>query len=180
MLNERQISLLIQYRDKTYVMQVLFIKSFEFYSLLKSVLNIPLILTSSVMAIMNSGNFEPESMKLPNIVINSSTAMLLAMINNFQISEKTSIFKTLSDKMLKLCHKIDNDLVNNLDTIHTEDIKAYIDEYDTILETNEHGFPYFIKNSVKRLYSGKRHMPSILNCEGDFTIPVSDVVYDQV
>ena len=51
-------------------------------------MNIPLIVISSVMAILNSGQFKPEDMKLPNIIINSLTALILALISNFKLAEK--------------------------------------------------------------------------------------------
>ena len=45
------------------------------------------------MAILNSGSFKAEDMKLPNIIISSLTALILGLINNFSISEKTTEFR---------------------------------------------------------------------------------------
>jgi hypothetical protein len=178
MLNDKQIDLLIQYRDKSYVMNVLLERSFEFYSLIKSVCNVPLILISSVMAILNSGSFDANEMKTPNIVINGCTAMMLAMISNFKISEKETIFKSLSIKMLRLCHKIEDILTNSLDTTDADDMRMLIAEYDQYIEQIEHGFPFHIKEKVKKIYAGKKTMPAFLNCEtNQFTRPSSNLTF---
>lgn len=170
-LNEKQVQLLLQYRDKSYVMNVLLENSYEFFSFIKSICNVPLILVSSAMAILNSSSFDGNEMKTPNIVINSMTAMLLAMISNFKIQEKEQIFRTLSLKFMKLCHKIEDDLTNNLELLEGETIRNYINEYDTLIESMEHPLPRHIKNKVKNQYYGKKTLPAMLNCEGtDFSI----------
>jgi len=175
-LNEKQINLLVQYRDKSYVMNVLLERSFEFYSLIKSFCNVPLILISSAMAIINSSSFDGNEMKTPNIVINSLTAMLLAMISNFKIQEKEQIFRSLGMKFMKLTHRIEDDLTNNLELLEGDVIRTYINEYDSLIESLEHTLPRHIKNKVKNIYYGKKTLPAMLNCEGnDFSIK-SDIV----
>ncbi len=180
MLNDRQVDMLISYRDKSYVMNVLLEKSYEFYSLIKSICNVPLILFSSIMAILNGGIFKPEDMQTSNIVINGLTAMLIGMIGNFKINEKENNFKTLSIKMLKLCHKIEDILANTLETSNGDDVRMIVSEYDSYIEHIEHSFPHHIKEKVKSLYAQKRVMPSFLNCESThFTRPISaQVVID--
>lgn len=173
MLNEKQIDMLIAYRDKSYVMNVLLDRSFQFYSLLKSILNLPLLLCSSVMAILNGGIFSPDDMQTGNIVINGCTAMIIAMIGNFKINEKENCFKILSIKMLRLTHKIEDILTNTLESADTDDIRLIVAEYDQYIEQIEHGFPHHVKEKVKQLYSGKRVMPGFLNCESSHTRPVS-------
>lgn len=170
-LQERQITLLHQYRDKSYVMYVLLERSFEFFSFVKSLCNIPLILTSSAMAILNSSSFDAEKMKTPNIIINGTTAMLLALIGNFKLSEKEQNFKALSIKFMKLTHKIEDDLTNNIETLEGSHIKEHVEYYDTLIEQIDYTFPHHVKNKVKNLYYGKRTLPGILNCEGtEFSI----------
>ena len=166
MIEQNQINLLVAYRDRSYVYAVLCNRSFEFFSFIRSITNIPLILISSVMAIMNSSTFDAESMKLHNIIINSLTALLLGLISNFKLAEKDSDFKKLGQSMTKLCHQIEDDLNNNLEFITVDDIRQRVKEYDSLIETLDHAFPSFIKNKVKDMYKENRTLPSCLNCEG--------------
>ena len=166
MIEQNQINLLVAYRDRSYVYAVLCNRSFEFFSFIRSITNIPLILISSVMAIMNSSSFDAESMKLYNIIINSLTALLLGLISNFKLAEKDADFKKLGQSMTKLCHQIEDDLNNNLEFITVDEIRQRVKEYDSLIETLDHSFPSFIKNKVKDMYKENRTLPSCLNCEG--------------
>ena len=67
-LTNQQIRLLQDYRDKSYVMNVLMTKSYERYAFIKQITNIPLIVSSSAMAIINSSSFKGDEIKLPNII----------------------------------------------------------------------------------------------------------------
>ena len=45
-----------EYQDRVYVYNVLCVKTYEYYNHLKSVINIPLIMSSSIITILNSGS----------------------------------------------------------------------------------------------------------------------------
>ena len=169
-LDQRQISLLKTYKDKSYVMSVLCEKSFEHFNFIKTICNIPLIVISSVMAILNSSAFDANQMKIPNIVINSLTAMIMSMINNFRVNEKESNFKQLSIKFMKICHTIEDNLHNNLESLTTDDISNQIRNYDNLIEQIDFTFPSSIQKKVKDLYKGKKQLPAILNGDDDFLI----------
>ena len=83
-LEQRQIDLLISYRDKAYVYAVLCEKSFELFSLVRSLCNIPLILITSVLSIINASDFDPKDMKLPNVIINACVALINKCFVNFR------------------------------------------------------------------------------------------------
>ena len=168
-LNKNQIALLQSYRDKSYVMNVLLTRSYERYAFIKQVTNIPLIISSSAMAIINSSSFSGDEVKLPNIIINSLTALTISMIGNFQINQKEMLFQSLSSKFLKLTHQIEDDLTNNLDEVDKTDVKKFVDDYDALIENINYVIPSDIQNKVKDLYVGKKCLPAFLNCEGDFT-----------
>ena len=71
MISPDQVKLLQSYRDKSYVTSVLCSQSEEFYSFLRSMINVPLILSSSVMTILNSmEEINSSAMKYSNIVLN--------------------------------------------------------------------------------------------------------------
>ena len=166
-LEQRQINLLKAYKDKSYVMGVLCQKSFEYFNFIKSVCNIPLIIISSAMAILNSSAFDGNEMKIPNVVINSLTAMIVGIINNFRVNEKEGNFKQLSLKFMKISHTIEDKLNNHLDSLTSEDISNQIKEYDSMIEQIDFTFPASIQKTVKALYKNKKQLPAILNGDSD-------------
>lgn len=168
-LNYKQVKLLQDYRDKSYVMNVLLTRSYERFNFIKQITNIPLILSSSVMAIINSSSFDGNEVKMPNIVINSITALILSLIGNFQITERENCFQGLSGKFLKLTHEIEDALTNNLEEVDKSDVKKYVEDYDNLIGAITYVIPKDIQNKVKNTYCGKKCLPAFLNCEGDFT-----------
>jgi len=167
MLNQNQIKQLQSYRDKSYVSSILFQKHSDFYNLMKNIINFPLIIISSVMGLINS-NFEPEKLKIMNIVLNCLTALILGLLNNFKLDLKAQTFHNLSLKMNRLTHSIENDLNDNMEQLTQENIETYINDYDNINEVLEFGLIQFIKNNVKKQYKIKRVLPNSLNCELSF------------
>ena len=148
-------------------MGVLCQKSFEHFNFIKSICNIPLIIISSAMAILNSSAFDGNEMKIPNVVINSLTAMIVGIINNFRVNEKEGNFKQLSLKFMKISHTIEDKLNNHLDSLTSEDISNQIKEYDSMIEQIDFTFPASIQKTVKALYKNKKQLPAILNGDSD-------------
>ncbi len=70
--------------------------------------------------------------------------------------------------MNKLTHKIEDFLSLDLENTKIKDIRAIINEYDSLMESLEFPFPNFIKNRVKKVYKDKRTLPNTLNCELSF------------
>lgn len=169
MISNDQIKLLQSYRDKSYVTSILCAQTGEFYSFIRSMINVPLILSSSVMTIMNSlSNDNTNDMKYANIGLNATTSLILTLIGNFKLAEKVTNFKNIEIKMNKLCHSIEDKLTNDLENTSTENIRQIINEYDSLNEQLDYPFIGFIKNRVKRTYLGKKTLPNILNCELTF------------
>jgi len=169
-ISNEQIKLLESYRDKAYITSILCSQSAEHFSFLRSIVNIPLILSSSVMGIMNSldeGN--NNNMKICNIVLNAWTSLILSLVGNFKLPEQATNFSQIQVKMNKLCHQIEDKLTIDLDSCKIEDIRHFISEYDSLYEQLDYSFPNFIKNRIKKIYSGKKTLPNILNCELTFT-----------
>ena len=169
MISEIQIKTLEQYRDKSYVSSVLCEQSASLYSRLKTFTNLPLILSSSTMSILNSSNFSPEDMKIPNIIINSCTALILSLISNFKITEKQNNFKSISLKFIKLTHQIEDELANNQDNMTADIIRNIITSYDSLNEQIDYDHPEYIKKRVREIYKDKRILPNILNCTTSFS-----------
>lgn len=169
-----QYNILKEYRDKTFIYQLLTTKTNEYYSNIKQIINIPLIISSSIMTICNSGSFEPEAMKVPNIVINALTALLISLINNYKIIEKQQTFRNLSLKYMSLLHDIEDKIANDTN-IEPDEVRTIIKQYDELITQTEYIIPTRIKNKVKKQYQGKIHLPIILNGDTPRTSrPTSD------
>ena len=171
----QQIILLQAYRDKAYVSNILCEECSNFYSHLKSLVNVPLILSSSLMAILNSSTFEAEAMKIPNVVINSVNALLLSLISNFKLVEKSSNFKSVGNKFNKLCHAIEDKLTNDQENITTEHIRLFITEYDNLNESLEYSYLEFVKSRNQKKYKDTKCLPNALNCTTAFQADQSAV-----
>ncbi len=115
--------------------------------------NIPLILTSSVMSILNSLNkTESKDLKYCNIFLNASTAMILSLIGNFKLTEQATNFTKIQIKMNKLCHQIEDKLTIDLENTTIDNLRTFINEYDAISEQSNYPYPNFIKNRVKKTF----------------------------
>ena len=165
-----QIKLLESYRDKAYITSILCSQSAEHFSFLRSIVNIPLILSSSVMGIMNSmDEGTNNNMKICNICLNAWTSLILSLVGNFKLPEQATNFSQIQVKMNKLCHQIEDKLAIDIENCKIEDTRQFISEYDNLYEQLDYSFPNFIKNRVKSVYSGKKVLPNVLNCELTFT-----------
>jgi len=162
------VKLLESYRDKAYITSILCAQSSEHFSFLRSMVNLPLIISSSVMTVLNSMSDNSNEMKYANIVLNTWTSLILSIIGNFKLTEQATNFKQIEIKMNKLTHKIEDFLSIDLESTKIEDIRAIINEYDSLNESLDFTYPNFIKNRVKKVYSGKKTLPNILNCEISF------------
>ena len=169
MISEDQIKLLQSYCDKSYVTSILCTQSEEFFSFIRSMINVPLILSSSVMTILNSlPEIDSSSMKYSNIALNASTSLILTLIGNFKLPEKIGNYRAIYIKMNKLCHNIEDKLTNDLDNTNSEHIRQFINEYDSLNENLDYPYPSFIKNRFKKTYEGKKTLPNVLNCQLTF------------
>ena len=109
-----------------------------------------------------------NNMKYANIVLNAWTSLILSLVGNFKLPEQNTNFSQIQVKMNKLCHQIEDKLTIDLESCKIEDIRHFINDYDALYEQLDYSFPNFIKNRVKKIYSGKKVLPNILNCEISF------------
>jgi hypothetical protein len=168
-ISSEQIKLLESYRDKAYITSILCSQWTEHFSFLRSIVNIPLKLSSSTMTVLNSMNEGTNNnMKYANIVLNAWTSLILSLVDNFKLPEQATNFSQIQVKMNKLCHQIEDKLTIDLESCKIENIRHFINDYDALYEQLDYTFPNFIKNRVKKVYSGKKVLPNILNCEISF------------
>ena len=103
------------------------------------------------MSILNSSNFSPKDMKVPNIIIKSCTALILSLISNFKITEIQNNFKSISLKFVKLTHQIEDELANNQENMTADIIRNIITSYDSLNEQIDYDHPEYIKKQVRNL-----------------------------
>lgn len=155
--------LLEQYRDRAYVMNILLDEHYNYNSFLAMCFSIPLIFSSSAMTIVNS-SFNADDVKIPNIILNSATALMLSLVGNFKFNDKITNFGTVSRKFTKLCHSIEDILINDMQEADTDTIRTFIKEYDELNEQINFPLNSKIKNTVANKYKGVKSLPNILNC----------------
>ena len=132
-ISAEQIKLLESYRDKAYITSILCSQSAEHFSFLRSIVNIPLILSSSVMTVLNSmDEGSNNNMKYANIILNAWTNLILSLVGNFKLPENATNFAQIQVKMNKLCHQIEDKLAIDLESCKIEDIRQFINDYDDL------------------------------------------------
>ena len=95
--------------SKTEAMVLLTSKASGYWSLIKFCFNIPLVLTSSAMCIINSISDDANEVKIPNIVVNAVSVLIISLNNSIKASEKCDLFRRLSQQFLLLSGQIEND-----------------------------------------------------------------------
>ena len=108
MITGEQRLLLMQYKDRAYINALLAEESNNYYQFIKNVINIPLIICNSVMVCINSIITEQDLLKILNIILNSSTGLILGLISNFKIYEKINQYHQLYIKYNKLSNLVEN------------------------------------------------------------------------
>ena len=95
--------------SKSETMVLLCSKASGYWSMIKFAFNIPLVLTSSAMCIINSISEDANEVKIPNIVVNAISVLIISLNNSIKASEKCDLFRRLSQQFLLLVGQIEND-----------------------------------------------------------------------
>jgi hypothetical protein len=95
--------------SKTEALVLLCSKASGHWAMVKFAFNIPLILTSSAMCIINSVSTHPEEIRIPNIVVNGISVLIVSLNNSIKATEKCDTFRRLSQSFLLLAGAIEND-----------------------------------------------------------------------
>lgn len=171
-INNRYDDILDQYLDRSFVYSVLCQKSASYYNKWKYALQLPLILTSTILTYINSNNDENmmEAMRVVNPVFNLSTAILLAMNNMLKFESKSNEFKNNAIKFQKLSHLIEQKMIEN--NINQDFINSIITQYDNISE-NCHDVPGHICKVVHDTYKTAKHLPTICNGVKKIVVEIS-------
>jgi hypothetical protein len=103
-------------------------KATGYWSMVKFAFNIPLVLTSSAMCIINSISKDANDVKIPNIVVNAISVLIISLNNSIKASEKCDLFSRLGQQFLLLTGRIEND-----DLIDEAEFKLLAMSYENLV-----------------------------------------------
>jgi len=148
--------------DKCEAMTLLCTKAASHWSFVKFCFNIPLVLTSSTMCIINSISENANSVKIPNIIVNAISVLIMSLNNSVKASEKFEIFKKLSQQFMILSQEIE--AVED-DEICAEKYNIILLKYDNLIgDCMFEEIPQRYKLLVGELYSkADRYVPIQIN-----------------
>ena len=152
----------LQLLDRSECLTLLTSKASSYWSRINFILNFPLVITSSSMCIINSISTDGNQVKIPNIVVNAVSVLVMSIINNIKAGEKYDNFKRLSQMFLELSQEIDS---IEGDEIDIDKYNMLILKYDNLIRTCdfEH-VPTKIKNEVSKIFQdNNKHIPIQLN-----------------
>jgi len=114
--------------DRSECMSLLCIKASYHWSFIKFILSIPVIFINSVLCILNSLDDKSMDLKLPNVIINGISVLIMSITTNLKSAEKTELFKNASNSFLLLTHEIES-----YEEMDNEKINILQDKYDAII-----------------------------------------------
>src|SRR6056300_831325 len=152
-----EIEELDQYKDYTYIMYILCDKTSSYYSKIKNTINIPIVVCSTGLSMMNSfTSYDIEfshKIQYISITLNIFIALSLSILNIFKITEKDFFFSSQSTKFLKMYNKINLEISKErTTTVANCDIFGIITEYNILCEHIQFHFPSHIRNRVIKRY----------------------------
>ena len=161
--NKKFLDVLDVYVDKAFVYSVLCIQASRYYNILKYTFQMPIIITSSVLSILNGSTGDEnidKHMKIINTVFNITTALILSVNNTFKFETRANDFKNSAIKFQKLSHSIESKLLEG--DVNHDFINSIVSSYDNITEGID-DIPSHICKKIRAEYGSKRHLPVVIN-----------------
>lgn len=148
--------------EKSESLTLLCTKAASHWSFIKFCFNMPLVFTSSAMCIINSISVDANVVKVPNIVVNGLSVLIMSMANNMRSSEKFENFKKLSQQFMILCQEID---AIEGDEVSIEEYKVLILKYENLVSSVDwEEIPQRFKSSVAQSYlNAGKNIPIQIN-----------------
>ena len=144
--------------SKTEALVLLCSKASGYWSMVKFAFNIPLVLTSSAMCIINSISEDANEVKIPNIVVNAISVLIISLNNSIKASEKCDLFRRLGQQFLLLAGQIEND-----DEISDNEFSLLALKYENLInDILFEEIPYRYKEQVIESFKD-RYLPLQLN-----------------
>ena len=144
--------------SRTEALVLLTNKASGYWSMVKFCFNIPLVLTSSAMCIINSISEDANEVKIPNIVVNAISVLIMSLNNSIKASEKCDLFRRLGQQFLLLSGQIEND-----NEITDNDFNIIAIKYENLVnDCLFEDIPYRYKIQVAESFKD-RYVPLQLN-----------------
>ena len=121
---------LIELIQRCEIMVQLTTRATGYWNVIRMTFQMPLILTSSVMCILNSFDNGNGGMKIPNVVVNGISVLLISYQSNLKVPEKVELYSSLSNNFLQLAHQIEGLDPNEIDR---NMINNLIEKYDRLI-----------------------------------------------
>jgi hypothetical protein len=149
--------------DKCESMTLLCTRTATYWSYIKMGFNIPLVFTSSGMCIINSISTDANTVKIPNIVVNAISVLIMSLSNSIKASEKFEIFKKLSQQFMLLSQELE--ALDEDDADFKEKLNIISLKYDNLIQDCAfEEIPQKTKTNVSKLFSdANRFLPIQLN-----------------
>ena len=149
--------------DKSECLVLLCSSACTYWSMIKFCFAIPLILTSSAMCIINSISEDAREMKIPNIVVNAVSVLIVSLNNSIKASEKCDNYKRLSQQFMSLTQECDS--FDDENVITKEKYDMLVLKYDNLInDLNLEDIPTRYKLSASKSFSANgRNVPIQLN-----------------
>jgi len=106
------------------------------------------------MCILNSFKRESENnMRIPNVVVNGFSVLILSLQNNLKVAEKVELFKNLSNRFLTLARAIE---ALEPEAITREMINNFTEKYDALQsQCLFDNIPYKYKEQVVKAWGSR-------------------------
>lgn len=117
--------------DKCECMTLLCTNASSHWSFIKFCFNIPLVLTSSTMCIINSISEDANAIKIPNIIVNAVSVLIMSLNNSIKPAEKFETFKKLSNQFMILSQEIE--AIEDLDELKNKTSLLTL-KYDNLIQ----------------------------------------------
>lgn len=146
------------YKDYTYIMYIICDKTASYYSKIKNVVNIPIIVCSTCLSIVNGSEFDQDlkqmlMVRYISIGLNLLIALSIAVLNFYKITEKEFAFKSQAMFFLKLHNKIDAESTKSKTTMSEFDMLSIVNEYNLLCEYITFHIPSHIRKHIEKKYS---------------------------
>lgn len=154
------------YRDYTYIMYIICDKTAAYYSKIKHAINIPIVLCSTALSILNTTYTGKEDtyydIKNSGIVLNFFIALSIAILNMYKITEKEFFFSSQSVNFFKIYNKINVEIAKSKSILAPIDIINIITEYNLLCENIHFHIPSHIRNKIRSSYKTYK-MPFLIS-----------------
>ena len=168
---------LIELIQRCEIMVQITTRATGYWNIIRMIFQMPLILTSSIMCILNSFDDGNGKIKIPHVVVNGVSVLLISYQSNLKAAEKVELYRNLSNEILQLAHQIEGLNHEEIDRNMTNNL---IEKYDRlIMSCNFEDIPKKYKIEVIKNNPNKK-LPLQLNGASGLRPNSSNINFDIV